>query len=59
MNVKFLAVVAALTGVSIFGLFCLTVRTFPEGGIRIDGPWNIRIEASLGGKPAQTVPSLK
>lgn len=44
----FIACVAASTLIITFGLFCFTVRTFPGGGIRIEGPWGVRVEAQLG-----------
>jgi len=44
----FITCVAASTFIITFGLFCFTVRTFPGGGIRIEGPWDIRVEAQLG-----------
>ena len=48
---SFIACVAASTIIITFGLFCFTVRTFPGGGIRIEGPWGVRVEAQLGTSP--------
>jgi hypothetical protein len=45
---SFIACVAASTLITTFGLFCFTVRTFPGGGIRIEGPGGMRVEAELG-----------
>ncbi len=45
---SFMVCVAASTLIITFGLFCFTVRTFPGGGIRIEGPWGMRVEAQLG-----------
>lgn len=47
----FITCVAASTFIITFGLFCFTVRTFPGGGIRIEGPWGVRVEAQLGTSP--------
>jgi hypothetical protein len=45
---SFIACVAASTLIITFGLFCFTVRTFSGGGVRIEGPWGVRVEAQLG-----------
>lgn len=47
---RFLTIVAALAGISVFATFCLTVRSLPSGKskILIEGPWNTRIESSFG-----------
>jgi hypothetical protein len=45
---SFIACVAASTFVITFALFCYTVRTFPGGGIRIEVPGGVRVEAQLG-----------
>ena len=53
----FITCVAASTFIITFGLFCFTVRTFPGGGIRIEGPWGVRVEAQLGtaSEPVKTI----
>jgi len=55
---SFIACVAASTLIITFGLFCFTVRTFPGGGIRIEGPGGVRVEAQLGTStiPETTLP---
>lgn len=45
---SFIACVAASTLIITFGLFCFTVRTFPGGGIRIEGLGGMHVEAQLG-----------
>ena len=49
-HIRFIAITLAASGVCAFGLFCLTVRYFPdsENRILLQGPWDIRLESTFG-----------
>ena len=49
-QIRFSVGVVATVSVILFGMFCYTVRAFPEGGLCIEGPWNIRVETQLGAR---------
>jgi hypothetical protein len=52
------AVATSVTGISVFGFFCLTVIHFNEGALRLSfqAPWGIKLDAELnrgGGNPTE------
>jgi hypothetical protein len=59
MPIRFLAVLAALSSLGAFWLFCSTVTSFSSGGIRMQGPGGVKFEAELGSKSSRPSPSKK
>lgn len=49
--IRFIACLAAITGVTVFAMFCFTVQSFPGGGMRVEVPGGFRVEAQLGNPP--------
>lgn len=53
---RFMFVTSSLTVVLVFSGFCLTVRSFPGGGIRVEGPGGLKVEAQLGSPSSPVQP---